>query len=166
MIISVTMGGALSFEIEEDGVMERPPRPASQPLIGKHIIFRTVWFTTAMVVAIIGLFEWVVVRGYDVSRGRTAAFTLLVTSCIFYGLCCRSVNEFALGRSFLHPNKFFWISCVIVMGLQALIIHVDAINRFFSCEEREVAKGECKTIGGDEWGIIFGISIALFVLVS
>jgi magnesium-transporting ATPase (P-type) len=166
MIISVTLGSAIAFEIEEDGIMERPPRAASQPLIGKHILFRTFWLTTLFVIAIIGLFEWSLFQGNEVGQARAAAFTLLVTGSVFYALNCRSIHEFALGKSIVRPNRAFWISCVLVLGIQALIVHVDAINRFFSCESRDIADGHCHTMGGLEWGPIFGISAALFVLVS
>jgi len=89
-----------------------------------------------MVIAIIGIFQWVITQGHPIGQARAAAFTLLVTSSVFYGLNCRSVSEFALGKSLLRPNKPFWISCIVVMGLQALIVEVPQINQFFSCESR------------------------------
>ena len=164
MIISVSLGGAISFEVAEEGIMARKPRASNQPLVGKHILFRTFWVTTVMVVAIIGIYQWVLSQGNPVGQARAAAFTLLVTSSVLYAFNCRSVGEFALGKSILRPNRPFWISCLVVMGLQALIVHVTQINRFFSCESYESAE-DCRSIGGKEWGVIFAISIALFVLV-
>ena len=169
MIISVSLGGAISFEVAEEGIMTRKPRASNKPLVGKHILFRTFWITSLMVVAIIGIFEWSLSLGYEVGQARAAAFTLLVTSSVFYGLNCRSVHEFALGRSILRPNKTFWFSVVFVMTLQAIIVHVDGINKFFSCEAEEInhlPRTQCVTMGGLEWGVIFGISIALFFLVE
>ena len=195
MIISVTIGGAISFEVAEDGIMERKPRKSSKPLVGKHIMFRTFWVTAVMVrgslscaaslevsgrlfyplppapsqkvVAIIGIYEWSIrALGSDVGKARAAAFTLLVVSSVFYGLNCRSVHEFALGKSLLRPNSAFWISFVGVIGIQALIVHVSGINQFFSCESEEIAAGHCTTMGGTEWGVIFGISIGLMLLVE
>ena len=190
MIISVTLGGALSAEIAEKGVMERPPRASNQPLVGKHILFRTFWVTTLMVIAIIGIFEWSLSLGYPVGHARATAFTLLVTACVVYGINCRSVHEFALGKSLFYPNRSVWISVVVVMGLQALIVHVKVggrwegrgeevapmpmhaplnarvqeINRFFSCETKD-AENVCQPITGNEWGVIFAISFAIFFLV-
>ncbi len=38
--------------------MSRGPRSSKKLLVGKHIIFRTVWVTAVLVVAIIGSFRW------------------------------------------------------------------------------------------------------------
>jgi len=164
MIIAVSLGGALSFEVAEEGIMERKPRASNQPLVGKHILLRTFWITTINVIAIIGIFHWVITLGHPIGQARAAAFTLLVTSSVFYGLNCRSNSEFALGKSLLRPSKPFWISCIVVMGLQALIVQVQHINRFFSCETGESFEDR-HPIGGPEWGVIFAVSIAIFVLV-
>jgi len=85
---------------------------------------------------------------------------------VFYGLSCRSQTEFALGPSLLRPNTPFWVSFLLVPALQAIIVHVAPINQFFSCETKEVADGTCKTLGTIEWGPIFGITFAIFVLVE
>ena len=167
MIISVTIGGAISFEVAEDGIMERKPRKSNKPLVGKHILFRTAWVTAVMVVSIIGIYEWSIRSlGSDVGKARAAAFTLLVVSSAFYGLNCRSVHEFAFGKSLFRPNPAFWFSFILVIGIQALVVHVDGINKFFSCESEEIAEGHCSTLGGTEWGVIFGISIGLMLLVE
>lgn len=166
MIISISLGGAISFEVAEAGIMARKPRASSKPLVGKHILFRTFWVTSAMVVAIIAIFQWALAAGYPVGQARAVAFSLLVTSSVFYGLNCRSVHEFALGKSLFRPNVPFWISCVAVMALQVAIVHVDAVNKFFSCESEEIAHGECATLRGEEWAPIVGISVALFLAVE
>ena len=84
--------------------MERKPRSSHEPLVGSHIMLRTTWFTSALVVAIIGIFQWALSVGYSVGHARAVAFTLLVTSSVFYGGNCRSVLEFALGKSLWRPN--------------------------------------------------------------
>jgi len=172
MVISVTLGGALSFEPEEKGIMERKPRSSNTPLVSKFLLFRTFWLVATMVVAIIGIFHWAHEpeskggKGYTVGQSRAAAFTLLVISSVFYGLNCRSQNEFALGSSLLRPNKVFWFSFILVPVMQAIIVHIGPINEFFSCEARDVAVGHCKPMGALEWGPIIGISVAIFLLVE
>lgn len=167
MIISVSLGGALSFEPEEDGIMTRKPRDSALPLVSKYIMFRTLWLTSAMVVAIIGIFNWAHDgKHYPVGQARAVAFTLLVISSVFYGLNCRSTTEFSLGPSLLRPNKAFWFSFLLVPTMQAIIVHIGPINQFFSCESRDVANGQCVTMGSLEWGPIIGIAVALFLLVE
>ena len=166
MIISVTLGGALSFEQAEEGVMKRRPRPSSEPLVSSHVVFRTAWVTTAMVASIIGIFRWALEQGAPIGEARAVAFSLLVATCVIYGLNCRSVDEFALGPSLLRPNRPFWVSCIVVMCLQLVLVHASAINQFFSCEVEEVQGGECRAMSVSSWGPILAISVALFVLVS
>jgi magnesium-transporting ATPase (P-type) len=166
MIISVTLGGALSFEVEEKGLMLRKPRRASEPLVSTAIVFRTVYATAVMVIAIIGIFKWSLSLGNSVGQARAAAFTLLVISSIFYCLNCRSTTEFALGPSLLRPNSAFWASVVGVSTLQAIIVHVAPINQFFSCETADVAKGHCHPLGQLEWGVILAVATLIFVLVE
>jgi len=120
MIISVSLGGSLSFEVAEGGIMQRKPRPSSEPLINTHIALRTFWITSAMCAAIIGIFLWSLQQGYPVGQARAVAFSLLVTSSVFYGLNCRSVREFALGKSLFRPNRPFWTSCIVIMVLQVI----------------------------------------------
>jgi magnesium-transporting ATPase (P-type) len=166
MIISVTFGGALSFEVEERGLMQRKPRRASEPLISAPILFRTFYATAVMVIGIIGVFQWSLSLGNSVGQARAAAFTLLVISSIFYCLNCRSTTEFALGPSLLRPNSAFWASVVGVSTLQAIIVHVAPINQFFSCETADVAKGHCHPLGQLEWGVILAVAVFIFLLVE
>ena len=166
MIISVTFGGALSFEVEEQGIMLRKPRRSSEPLVSTAIVFRTVYATAVMVIGIIGIFKWSLSLGNTVGQARAAAFTLLVISSVFYGLCCRSTTEFALGPSLLRPNKVFWASVLGVPALQAVIVHVAPINQFFSCEAIDIAHGHCQPLGMLEWGVILAVATFIFLLVE
>ena len=166
MIISVTLGGALSFEMEEKGIMQRKPRRSNEPLVDSKILLRTFWLTSAMVVAIIGVFKWSLSLGYVVGQARAHSFTLLVVSSVFYGLNCRSSTEFALGPSILRPNAPFWASFVLVPALQAILVHVAPINQFFSCESIDIASGHCAPLGKLEWGVILAVAVLLFILVE
>ncbi len=166
MVISVTFGGALSFEVEETGMMQRKPRKASEPLVSTAILFRTFYATSVLVIAIIGIFKWSLSIGNVVGQARAAAFTLLVISSVFYGLNCRSTTEFALGPSLLRPNSAFWASVVGVSALQAILVHVAPINRFFSCETIDVTLGHCEPLGKLEWGVILAVSVFIFLLVE
>jgi Ca2+-transporting ATPase len=166
MIISVSLGGALSFEPEETGIMERKPRRSNEPLVDSKILLRTLWLTAAMVVAIIGAFKWSLSLGYVVGQARAHSFTLLVVSSVFYGLNCRSSTEFALGPSILRPNAPFWASFVLVPALQAILVHVAPINQFFSCESIDIASGHCAPLGKLEWGVILAVAVFIFLLVE
>ena len=166
MVISVTFGGALSFEVEEAGLMQRKPRRANEPLVSASILFRTFYLTTLIVISILGIFTWSLSLGNPVGQARAAAFTLLVICSVFYGLNCRSTTEFALGRALLRPNRVFWASVVGVSSLQAILVHVAGINQFFSCESKDVAEGHCAPMGSLEWGVIIAVAVLLFTLVE
>jgi hypothetical protein len=147
-------------------IMLRKPRRSSEPLVSTAIVFRTLYATAVMVIAIIGIFKWSLSLGNTVGQARAAAFTLLVISSVFYGLCCRSTTEFALGPSLLRPNKVFWASVVGVPALQAIIVHVAPINQFFSCEAIDSAHGHCQPLGMLEWGVILAVATFIFLLVE
>ena len=166
MIISVTIGGALSFELSESGTMKRPPRSSAEPLGNKHVIFRTAWVTAAMVVSILLSFQWALDQGYSLSRSRSVAFSTLVASSVAYGLNCRSLTDFSLGASLWRPNVPFWTSALLVLALQVLIVHTPIVNRFFSCESHDVAAGSCAAMGSGEWFVASAAAVALFILVE
>jgi ABC-type dipeptide/oligopeptide/nickel transport system permease component len=83
MIISVTLGGALSFELAEAGVMKRRPRPSSEPLVSTRVVFRTAWVTTAMVASIIGIFLGTLA---SIWANRAGDRAILVGSTLFVTL--------------------------------------------------------------------------------
>jgi magnesium-transporting ATPase (P-type) len=166
MVLAISLGIALSSEVPEAGVMDRKPRSSSLPLVSPHIVLRTLWVTSTLVVAILGFFQWAQSQGFDIGRARAGAFTLLVVSSTLYGLSCRSTVEFALGPSLFRPNVFFWVSFLCLLGAQAFIVHTEGVNRYFSCEGDEVLHGQCSPMGTEEWAPIALISAAVFFAVE
>jgi hypothetical protein len=53
-----------------------------------------------------------------------------------------------------------------VPALQAILVHVAAINQFFSCESHDIKEGHCAPLGKVEWGLIIAVSVLIFILVE
>ena len=69
---------ALAFEGGEPGVMRRPPRPPSQPLIDRSMLVQIALAGGYMGVVGFGFYHWALASGYDEVQARTALLLLMV----------------------------------------------------------------------------------------
>ena len=95
MITAVTLGMTLAAEPPEDGVMDRPPRPTGERLLGKLVLWRILFVSTLMVIIIegfyycehtIAVYMFTSMRSFSVTyNGRTSSvlWKQPTTCCIF-----------------------------------------------------------------------------------
>ena len=84
MVTAVTLALALAFEPAEPGVMQRPPRRPSEPLITRVLAARIAYVTLLMVTVTFTVFEWELARGSSLETARTAAVNMLVVGELAY----------------------------------------------------------------------------------
>src|SRR5690606_219187 len=65
LILTVTLGLALAFEPPEPGVMSRPPRPASAPLLSPFLVWRIVFVSGLFTAGALAIFFYALARGLD-----------------------------------------------------------------------------------------------------
>ena len=156
MVTSVTLDMALAFEPAEDGVMQRPPRPAREPLITRLLFVRIAYITVLMVAATFVVYGWELSRGNSLDVARTAVVNMLVMSEVFYLFNVRHFTASALRWETLTGNTIaIWV-CVVTLVLQALFTYAPPLQALFGTA----------ALDGWSWALIVGLASGKFVLVE
>ena len=130
MMSSLFLGLALAFEPKEEGIMLRPPRDPSAPLIDRNLIFRIGLVAVVMLISAFGIFEWLMLHGSSVETARTAAVTVFIFIELAYLFHCRSLTHsaFSLG---LFKNKWVCAGTPIMIVLQLLFVYAPPFQFVF-----------------------------------
>jgi cation-transporting P-type ATPase F len=156
MTTAVLLGLMLAFEPKEPGIMDRPPRPAKQPILTPDLIMRTLFVGVLIMIAAFGLYIYEVdYLNQSLSYGQTVATSVFIFMEAAYLFNCRSVVR-PLGEIGFFTNKwiFFGISAMIIF--QLLYIYTPIMNNLFNSSPLLM----------DSWWRIIGVSVALFVIVT
>ena len=156
MVTSITLDMALAFEPAEDGVMQRPPRPASEPLITRLLFLRVVYVSLLMMGAAFWVYHWELGRGSGLDVARTAVVNMLVMSEVFYLFNVRHFTASAWRWETLTGNTIAVWACVITLVLQALFTYAPPMQALFGTAALDLWS----------WLLITGLASAKFVLVE
>ena len=132
MVTAVTLALALAFEPAEPGVMQRPPRRPSEPLITRVLAARIAYVTLLMVTVTFTVFEWELARGSSLETARTAAVNMLVVGELAYLFSVRYFTAPAFTRDILTGNPMaLWMSLLLI-GLQLLFTYASPMQQVFN----------------------------------
>lgn len=120
MVTSSALGLALAFEHAEPGIMQRPPKPPSQPLLDRLAIWRIVLVSFAMMAGALGIFLWELRIGGSLEAARTMAVNAVVLAEMLYLLSSRHIRESVLNREGLLGNPYVLLSIAACIPLQLL----------------------------------------------
>jgi magnesium-transporting ATPase (P-type) len=84
LILTVTLGLVLAFEPPEPGVMRRPPRPRSSPLLSPFLVWRILFVSFLFAVGGLAIFFYALQKDLGVDMARTMVVNLIVVFEIFY----------------------------------------------------------------------------------
>jgi Ca2+-transporting ATPase len=137
MITTVTLALPLAFELPEDGIMDRPPRKQSEPLLSKVIIGRTVLTGILMGAVSTGLFLYEYYQevtdaghGVAVTEAQTISVTSIVIFQIFYLIHCRSFTK-SLRILDIRSNMYLLWGIVLIILFQIGFIYLPFMNKLF-----------------------------------
>lgn len=137
MITTVTLALPLAFELAEKGIMERPPRKQSEPLLGKAVITRTITSGLLMGAASIGLFLYeykhelpIVGHATALAEAQTISVTSIVFFQIFYLIHCRSFTNTVRNLN-VTTNLSLLLGIVLIILLQLAFIYLPFMNELF-----------------------------------
>jgi len=152
-VTAIGLGTTLIAEPKERDLLNRPPRPASepllQPLIKKLVILVSVLMVTgALTLFLINLED----EGVDVAR--TITINTIVLFEIFYLLNSKSIDEHVFKR--LLRNRFMLLGVTIVILLQMLITYHPMMNTVFHTAPLEPAK----------WPAIILVASSVFFIIE
>jgi magnesium-transporting ATPase (P-type) len=157
MVTAVTLALALAFEPAERGVMSRPPRPPSEPLITRVMLIRILYVSLLMIALTFAVFEWELLRGQSLEVARTAAVNMLVFGELVYLFNVRHFTAPTLTRQTLYGNPVaFWASLILI-GLQLLFTYAPPMQAVFHTAALDLPA----------WGLILALStLAFFAVVG
>jgi len=125
---------ALGVDPAEDGLMDRPPRPAGEGVITGRM-WRGIFFVgIVMAAATLFVLDASMPGGFVEGRGdlrfaQTMAFTTLMIAQLFNAINARSDEHSAFTRLF--TNRWLWGAIVLSLVLHAFVLYVPAMQRAF-----------------------------------
>ncbi len=149
MVTAVTLALALAFEPAEPGVMRRPPRPPSEPLVTKVLAFRIAYVSLLMIVVTFTAFEWELARGSSVETARTAAVNMLVIGELVYLFNVRHFTISAFSRDILTGNPVALWMCALLIVFQLAFTYAPPLQQLFQTAALDAASwAVILTLGG------------------
>ena len=155
MTSAVALGLMLAFEPKEAGIMLRPPRNPSRPLLTGVLVWRILLVGTLLLAGAFGLFIWVQAKGGTLDEARTVAVNVFVMVELFYLFNCRSLERsmFQLG---VFSNPWVTGGVLTMIVLQLLFTYAPPMNFLF----------HTTPIDWETWIPILGVGVASYVIVG
>lgn len=131
MVTSSCLGLALAFEAPEKGIMARPPRPPSEPLLSRLFVWRVLLVSVVMMVGALGLFLWELAAGNSLETARTMAVNAVVLAEMFYLLNSRFFDASACNWRGLTGNPYVLLAIAACLVLQLAFTHLPLMQGIF-----------------------------------
>lgn len=156
MVTAVTLALAFAFEQAEHGVMQRPPRSPSEPLITKVIGYRILFVSLLIVGVTFSAFEWELSRGHSLELARTAAVNMLVMGEVVYLFNVRYFTGSSINLHAFTDNKVALRVVFCILVLQGLFTYAPWMQVLFNTEALDISS----------WLFIVVLAIAMFFVVE
>jgi Ca2+-transporting ATPase len=156
MTTALLLGLMLVFEPRERGLMDRPPRDPSRPLLTFPLIMRTGLISLIIVAGGLWLFDnRIKLSGNTAPEARTAVVNTIVLVETAYLFSCRSLGRslFSIG---LFTNRLALLGAGTMILLQGLFTYAPVMNRLFHTTPLEA----------EAWMRILGVALFSFVAVE
>jgi calcium-translocating P-type ATPase len=131
MLSSVALAMALAFEPPEKGVMARPPRLPSAPILSRFVLWRVMLVSVLFTIGIFGQFEMALATGADLEVARTMAVNTLVAMEIFYLFSVRYRHGTSATVEGVKGTPAILIALAVVLALQALLTYAQPLQALF-----------------------------------
>ncbi|RBW48442.1 cation-transporting P-type ATPase [Marinobacter sp. F3R11] len=141
MVSSVVLAMALAFEGAEPGIMHRPPRPASEAILSRFVIWRVVFVSMLLCTGIFWMFILARRQGASIEEARTIAVNTLVVMEIFYLFSVRFLNTTSLSFKAILGTRPVLIAITAVTALQFLFTYAPFMETFFNTRPLTISQG-------------------------
>ncbi len=156
MITAITLGLSLAFEPAETNVMQRPPRPPSEPILSGFLVWRIGFVSLLAVIGTFGLFVWERETGASIETARTVAVNTLVVFEAFYLLNARFFYDSVLSRKGFTGNPYIPLTIGIVLAMQVLFTYTGFMQVLFDTTAIDVFS----------WLRIFLVGAIIFLIIE
>jgi Ca2+-transporting ATPase len=156
MTTTILLGLMLVFEPKERGLMVRPPRAPSQPLLTPPLIQRTFLVAGFIVLGGLGIFfSQMRLAGDSLAEARTAVVNLIVIVETFYLINCRSLERPLFQMPFF-SNPLALAGAALMVGLQLVFTYLPTMNTLF----------QTAPLDWQAWALICGGGVLAFATVE
>jgi magnesium-transporting ATPase (P-type) len=155
MTTAVALGLPLAFEPKEPGIMSRPPRDPSHPLLDRLLIGRILLVSVLLLGGAYALFHWEQGRGVSIAEARTVAVNVFVAGQLFYLLNCRSFER-SMFRIGVLSNRWVIVGVTTTIGLQLVFTYAPFMQAVFGSAP----------LGIDAWLRIVGVGLGVYAVVG
>ncbi|UXA16747.1 HAD-IC family P-type ATPase [Mycobacterium sp. SMC-4] len=156
LVTGVTLALALVFEKAEEGLMTRPPRPATQPVVRLADVSMIALVSVLVAGAALAIFFIGRANGYPLAVAQTAAVNMLAMGQMAYLFNCRFVSRSSLRAAALRGNPWVWRMVGVLLALQLVFIYAPFMNTWFQTAPI--------TLLG--WSVALGFSVVIFLIVE
>jgi Ca2+-transporting ATPase len=144
-LIQVPVAISLGFDEPSSGLMERKPRPISQPVLS-----RSQWVRIGFIGILMAAGTLIIEAGAEPTAAATMAFVVFALFAVTSGLSCHSETQTAFNRNILHDRNQ-----VLCNGLALLFIYLPTELGFL---QRGLG---LTSLSGNQWLLCIGMSLAL-----
>jgi cation-transporting ATPase F len=155
MTTAVALGLMLAFDPKEPGIMSRPPRDPSRPLLTGALMARVLLVSALLVGGSWWVFEFERSSGASLAEARTVAMNLFVAVETFYLFSCRSLTQ-SSWRLGMFSNRWVLGGVVVQAVGQLAITYWSVMNDLF----------RTAPIPADAWLRILAVSLLASLVVS
>jgi magnesium-transporting ATPase (P-type) len=156
MITAATLALALAFEPPERGIMSRPPRDPTEPVLTPLFLWRIAFVSLVLVTGTFALFTWAQWRGATIDEARTIAVNTLVAFEIFYLFNSRFILAPVLNLEGLFGNRYVLIAIALLVVFQLTFTYAPFMQSLFGTA----------AIGPTAWGLILLVASSVLWLVE
>ncbi|MDQ2075304.1 HAD-IC family P-type ATPase [Marinimicrobium sp. ABcell2] len=157
MIVAVTLGLALGFEPGEAELMHKPPRDSKAPLLDMFLLWRVIFVSVLLLLAVYGMFLWLLVlQETSVETARSGAVNVLVMGSVAYLLNSRFITHSSCSLSAIMGSRPVLISIAAVIVFQLAWTYLPPMQLLFGSAQLELV----------HWLVIIIVSALIFLLVE
>jgi magnesium-transporting ATPase (P-type) len=156
MITAVTLSLALAFEPGEPGVMRRPPRDPSAPMLDRYLVWRIIFVSLILLGGILALYFWEIGRSGSIDAARTVAVNTLVVGEITYLFNSRHLAASSVNVEGLFGNRVALQMMGLLLAAQIAFTHLEPMQRLFGT----------RAIDATAWSAVLAFGVLLFLLVE
>ena len=145
----------LAFEPGVGNVLERKPRPPSEPIFNRLMIERTLVGAVTMGVVAFLLFQWLLAAGWEEYSARNALLLLMVLFENVHIFNSRSETRSAFALSPLR-NPILMIGMVVAFSIHVAMLYLPWGNILLSTEP----------VSFDQWKVLIVLSLSVLVVME
>lgn len=152
MVTAVTLAVALAFEPPEASAMTMRPRRSTDNIIDRLLLWRIIFVSVLLAIAVFGLFSWMIKIGHDIQYVRTVTVNTLVMCEVFYLFNARFIYQSSLSIKAIFGNPYVLLSALSIIVIQLIYTYTPLMQTLF----------QSKAINLSQLALIVGAGISVF----